>query len=595
MSDIFYVAVFPNAEPSDISLTAYDSESNIYSCRLEGKSIVAGKYYYMNSKELTLPPVARIGSTLYSSFDAALAAANASQTNCTIQLLDNCSTSSAVNITNAQAWVYLDLAGHTLTLEGPGITIATEGAILTIFDSTFSEEKKGRIQKSGEASVLLTVSAGTLMVGEVCLASSVDWAILKMQGGDAWIIGAILSHDCGNTRTIVCEDGYLNLDGTLVEQKNSNGTYLVHIPAVSGKNPLVDIDGKSSLVSEGKYSLIYTDLAKDANCITVDDAFLWRKTSNSSFSMIHSVNTGVVTVKSAHFNMSSYSCRNVTIPDGQSVNKIYPAITRDGKSYGYRTLLRSKWAYRNDKEAYVSYAVSEDRRLYPAKFNIICENSMLGFRSESNGYSTDFDGRSISLFTWGFDSVWSLFYPETQESIVDKPENDILDESEDWGYQMNAGPCRVLTREEWEYLLNEREASTVGGVENARYLKCNLYDSYGLLLFPDEFAWPANAGNPPTTINDPTDPYSAEITNAGRTALFQAGCVFLQADGYRVGSTVYYNNSDENPMGQYWSSSAVGNEGDNRNGYFLSFSSDGVNVSSECSTGIGRAVRLFLE
>lgn len=49
---------------------------------------------------------------------------------------------------------------------------------------------------------------------------------------------------------------------------------------------------------------------------------------------------------------------------------------------------------------------------------------------------------------------------------------------------------RLLTAEEWRFLLFEREASTIGGVENARFVIGQVSYKRGLIIFPDNYKHP---------------------------------------------------------------------------------------------------------
>ena len=598
VNDVFYVAVFPNAQASDIRLSAYDDLDNIYVNQLGSKTIAAGKYYYMNDKGLS-SPVAYVSSTSTDipcfTFDEAVAAANAATEDCTIFLLKDCAPASAVNITNETARILLDLNGHTLTLGAYGIKLAAEYADLTISDSN---EQKGEILENVDETDLLRVEAGTLLVSEAVLHSTCNNPILRQLGGDITFIDATLTHEHEGTLLIRCVDGFLSFYNTVAEQKNANGSVLLY---VYDGTPSIYIGENSRFVHAGKANLIYvaSSVSENSDCMTIDGAYFWHNASSNSNNMVYSANSGVVTINSAHFNRTgSYPCNSACTKSGnQSIVKIYPAITIDEKTYNYRTLKSSVPAYDNTKQAYISYAVGEGKRLYPAKFNITYKpsESTWAFRNQAYGYSTDYDPDLISLFTWGYGD-WSVI-PDGTDYLTGVAEGETLLEEQDWGGAMNAGPCRVPTKEEWEYLLNERPASTVNGVENARFLKCCIQQNYGLLLFPDEFTWPSSAGTPPNAeaINNPTDPYSTTIYANYYSYLAQAGCVFLQADGYRIGDTINKNNhqgTGVNASGNYWSSTAK----DNDESYFLTFYQADLYASSYAgSPNTGHAVRLFFE
>lgn len=142
----------------------------------------------------------------------------------------------------------------------------------------------------------------------------------------------------------------------------------------------------------------------------------------------------------------------------------------------------------------------------------------------------------------------------------------------DWGVHNaisnggnQAGLWRTLTVDEWDYLLNERSASTVNGVDDARVvplvsITIASKTIRGNLLIPDNYTHPegiepfhridGTAG----IINNSGTVYN-EYTVADLRALQQAGCVFLPMDGLRSvsnGNVTYYGVAS----GGYWSSSA---------------------------------------
>ena len=124
----------------------------------------------------------------------------------------------------------------------------------------------------------------------------------------------------------------------------------------------------------------------------------------------------------------------------------------------------------------------------------------------------------------------------------------------DWGVNnpiSNGGDqpnlWRTLSKDEWNYIIKERNASTVNGIPNARFVNARVNDVLGVVLFPDEYTHPAGVSQP-TGIND------EEITNGNNYsttefALMQAaGTVFLPAAGKRYERTV-----SELDIIHYWS------------------------------------------
>ena len=145
---------------------------------------------------------------------------------------------------------------------------------------------------------------------------------------------------------------------------------------------------------------------------------------------------------------------------------------------------------------------------------------------------------------------------------------------EDWGSYnaiSNGGNAPSLWRTllggplgEWNYLLSLRSASTVNGTPDARYATiCLLKGSDripGLLLFPDTFSWPSDAGEAPSNINAVSGSRQwSELpayTLSQFAALEKAGCVFLPAAGSRLGTDVQGVGHE----GNYWSSYGFSSE-----------------------------------
>lgn len=149
VNETFYVAVLPNAQESEIRLVAYDSKSTQYINNLGSKTIAAGKYYYMNNKELA-PTAAYLyfssgEQAMTSSIEEAFELACAAAEDCEIYLGADCAASADLSITdpetrasgnrsdtNPEFTVTLDLDGYTLDMNGHSICMNAAGAELEI-------------------------------------------------------------------------------------------------------------------------------------------------------------------------------------------------------------------------------------------------------------------------------------------------------------------------------------------------------------------------------------------------------------------------------------------------------------------------------
>ena len=132
---------------------------------------------------------------------------------------------------------------------------------------------------------------------------------------------------------------------------------------------------------------------------------------------------------------------------------------------------------------------------------------------------------------------------------------DINDTNYDWGVY-NAisnggnepGMWRTLTQAEWTYLIATRNASTINGVSNARYVYANVASRNGAILFPDKCAWPSSI-TPPTASNINASGSGGTYTAEEWSVLEDSGLVFLPCCGYYNG---YYDGTGS--LGDYWSS-----------------------------------------
>ena len=176
VDETFYVAVLPNEQESEIQLRAYDSQGTEYIKHLGSKTIAAGKYYYMNNKELAAAATYIYFSSgeqaITSSIEEAFELASAAAEDCVIYLGANCSASSDLSITppatrasdvrsdtNPEFWVMLDLDGYTLNMNGHSICVDAAGVTLSI---TNTYDTGILLQEA--AVPVLKVSDGSLIV-----------------------------------------------------------------------------------------------------------------------------------------------------------------------------------------------------------------------------------------------------------------------------------------------------------------------------------------------------------------------------------------------------------------------------------------------
>ncbi len=216
------------------------------------------------------------------------------------------------------------------------------------------------------------------------------------------------------------------------------------------------------------------------------------------------------------------------------------------------------------------------------------------YLGQANALVSDTNSGWIDLLTWG-SSGWHVSPCSEKDGDYDIESLCGSEAYADWGVY-NAigsdapGTWRTLTRDEWDYLINRRAASTIDGTDSARYAEATVCGIKGLILFPDRFERPAGID---TIVNinrnSFTLSFSDNIYTAGQWAqLEDAGAVFLPASGFRGGTWL----STIGEGGSYWASTCNAD----RQAYALLFIDGLVNASAECTyekdRGYGRSVRL---
>lgn len=112
-----------------------------------------------------------------------------------------------------------------------------------------------------------------------------------------------------------------------------------------------------------------------------------------------------------------------------------------------------------------------------------------------------------------------------------------------------AGQWRILTEEEWQWLLEWRSASPLGDVAEARYACVTVGGVRGLLLFPDSYNHPTGVAIPVNINGVNSTVWDANGYTLGEWCLMEdAGAVFLPMAGYLHEGTVAYTNA----RGRYW-------------------------------------------
>ena len=182
----------------------------------------------------------------------------------------------------------------------------------------------------------------------------------------------------------------------------------------------------------------------------------------------------------------------------------------------------------------------------------------------TSGYHNDADNNNANYNPWASSSTtvsnsYNKYGYGPSTNMTD-PDLTGTSSSYDWGVFNaisnggdQAGMWRTLTKAEWQYLLDTRTASTVGGTENARFCQAIVNGIDGYILFPDEYTHPESVPAP-QFINVASDFHNNTYSADQWAQMEGAGCVLLPATGYYNGSSV----SAQTQTGYYWTSTHSG-------------------------------------
>ena len=171
---------------------------------------------------------------------------------------------------------------------------------------------------------------------------------------------------------------------------------------------------------------------------------------------------------------------------------------------------------------------------------------------------------------------------------------------------------RVLSKAEWDYILETRTTNTLNSVANARFSRATVSGINGLLIFPDNISdalWATTGiATKPKDINcqqtkyDSTQPNYVEYSGADMIAMANIGIVFLPNAGWIRGKGSmgsfnqigYYWTKDSWPTGEDVGSGVHGNAGPRGeySAYYVNVHYIQDTKMAEWSRCVGRSVRL---
>ncbi len=245
-------------------------------------------------------------------------------------------------------------------------------------------------------------------------------------------------------------------------------------------------------------------------------------------------------------------------PEG-AINGLYTINTEGDQVYFSQGNLQyqastSTWRFAGNQWDYVGADNSNISSTYDGWIDLFGWGTS-GYHNVYDNFNVNYQPYSTSLAVVHTECNYYGYGPST--NMYD-PNLTGMSAEYDWGvhnainYGGNqTGLWRTMSREEWQYMLFTRSASTVGNTPNARFVKATVNGVSGVILFPDVFSVPIYLPTP-LQINNSSASFGVNSYSAeGWTALENLGCVFLPAAGYRQGTSLSYTSS----RGYYWSSS----------------------------------------
>lgn len=207
-----------------------------------------------------------------------------------------------------------------------------------------------------------------------------------------------------------------------------------------------------------------------------------------------------------------------------------------------------------------------------------------------NGNHTVSENGTVDLFGWSTEASSNYYGIHNSQSNSTYSGN-----FKDWGTNAitnggNEANCGwyTLSKDQWDYLINTRDGSTVGSTPKARYTLATIRTDAsggvnGLILFPDDQTFAAGEATTWGTINANSD-WTTKCTAAQWTALETKGCVFMPAAGYRSGT----GGSGAEERGRYWLATEKGIN----SAYSSFFGTASGNPDNDYYRRFGRSVRL---
>ena len=218
---------------------------------------------------------------------------------------------------------------------------------------------------------------------------------------------------------------------------------------------------------------------------------------------------------------------------GKTVTVTYDPATGTWNGTAYATAPHAEDAFDFRGATHSLFTVSWDgRRIHFSRGNLQYRSTIGMWRFSDNQFSFhDESGDWMDIFTWeqGSAMPWRA--------------------STDTAFTGLTGDWRMLNEEEWRWMLDYRQCSTVGATENARWTPVTVAGVRGLLIFPDSYNHPDGVPLPVDINRVKSTSWDENDYSFGEwNQLEVAGAVFLPMAGYIKNDTTMYSNV----KGRYW-------------------------------------------
>lgn len=302
---------------------------------------------------------------------------------------------------------------------------------------------------------------------------------------------------------------------------------------------------------------------------------------NTGFTFVNWTENGNMVSTNANYTITVDSDRSfvANFKPSDAIGGVFTINADNDQVYFSKGNLQYKastgtWRFAEHQWDYVGGTTTPNNVVY----GTVYEN---GVRCSNNKISQTYSGW-IDLFGWGTGGN------PTNSSSIGSDYSTFTD----WGVNSignSVNQWRTLTQTEWDYILNEREASSLGGTPNARFAKATVKGIVGLILFPDNYSHPDGIV-PPNGINVSGSGSNYSDNDYPDDIWIKMeinGCVFLPVTGRRIGINFLFTVG--NPDGYYWSSSLHYNVG---NSFGLLFNNN-INPKYNGPQYTGHCVRLI--